>query len=48
LKDEELFICPHCDNELDRDVNAAKNILWKFQVKLGLDKRLGTLFSERI
>jgi transposase len=27
LKDEELFICPHCDNELDRDVNAAKNIL---------------------
>jgi putative transposase len=50
LKDEELFICPNseCDNELDRDVNAAKNILWKAQVKLGLDKRLGTSFSERI
>jgi len=50
LKDEEIFVCPNsnCDNELDRDVNAAKNILWKIQVKLGLDKRLGTLFSERI
>ena len=29
LKDEEMFVCPNprCDNELDRDVNAAKNIL---------------------
>ncbi|MCE8167824.1 MAG: transposase [Candidatus Moeniiplasma glomeromycotorum] len=36
LRDEEIFVCPHCDNVLDRDVNAAKNILWKAQIKLGL------------
>ncbi|CAG8607194.1 13857_t:CDS:2, partial [Cetraspora pellucida] len=27
LKDEEIFECSRCDNELDRDVNAARNIL---------------------
>lgn len=42
LKDEEIFVCPSCENKDDRDVNASKNILWKTQVKLGLDKRLGT------
>ncbi|MCE8163867.1 MAG: transposase [Candidatus Moeniiplasma glomeromycotorum] len=36
LGGEKIFVCPHCDNFLDRDVNAAKNILWKAQIKLGL------------
>ncbi|WP_147410196.1 zinc ribbon domain-containing protein [endosymbiont GvMRE of Glomus versiforme] len=54
LKEEEIFICsnPKCDNILDRDVNASRNILWKAQKQLGLGKfapkRLGTLSAERI
>ncbi|CAG8823598.1 9952_t:CDS:2 [Gigaspora margarita] len=36
LKSEKIFECPHCDNFLDRDVNAAKNILWKAQIELDL------------
>ena len=49
LKDEEVFVCPNleCDNILDRDVNASKNILWKAQVKLGLNG-LGTSLTESV
>ena len=49
LKDEEVFACPNleCDNILDRDVNASKNILWKAQVKLGLNW-LGTSLTESV
>ena len=47
LKDEETFLCLSCGYKEDRDVNAAKNILWKAQVKLGLNG-LGTSSSERI
>lgn len=36
LRDEEVFVCPWCDYQEDRDVNAAKNIQWKAQIKLGL------------
>ena len=39
---DRIFICAFCENELDRDINSAKNILWKAQTELG------TLSSERI
>jgi putative transposase len=48
LGSEVIFLCPSCENKDDRDVNAAKNILYKAQIKLGLDKRLGTLSAEPI
>ena len=53
LKGKEIFECPHCDNVLDRDVNASKNISWKAQKKLGLgdfapNQRLGTSLTESV
>jgi len=44
LEKQRWFICanPLCNYEADRDINAAKNILWKAQTELG------TLSAEQI
>lgn len=39
---DRTFVCAFCESELDRDINSAKNVLWKAQTKLGI------LSSERI
>jgi len=39
---DRIFICANCENVLDRDINSAKNILYKAQTELG------TLSSGRV
>jgi IS605 OrfB family transposase len=49
LGDKEIFKCSdlECDNVLDRDVNAAKNILWKAQNQIRVNSNgLGTSLTE--
>jgi putative transposase len=48
LGSKEIFTCPSCSYQGDRDVNAAKNIREKGIKKLGLSQRLGTLLTESV
>ncbi|CAI2172219.1 8032_t:CDS:2 [Funneliformis geosporum] len=48
LGNKEVFECPNCDNVLDRDVNASKNILFKGLKKLGVVHQDGRRPNEVI
>jgi len=40
---DRIFVCAWCKKELDRDVNAAKNILYQAQIT-----ELGTNFDSQV